>query len=59
MLAGGFRKNGRLFAGPVPVAIYNPHLPADSVQRFDEQAVRAGALGVLKGDEFIKRMLGR
>ena len=45
--------------GPVPVAIYNPHLPADSVQRFDEQAVLTGALGVLQGDEFIRTMLGR
>lgn len=45
--------------GPVPVAIYNPQLPADAVQCFDEQSVLNGALGLLKGDEFIKTFLGR
>ncbi len=45
--------------GAVPVAIYNPDLPGDAVARFDEEAVRAGALGELHRDEFIRTLLGR
>lgn len=39
---------------PVPVAIYNPRLPPDDVSRFDEESVKAGALGMLQGAEFIR-----
>lgn len=45
--------------GPVPVAIYNPLLPHDSVARFDEYSVTAGLLGTLQGDGFIKLLLHR
>lgn len=44
--------------GPVPVAIYHPHLPPDRVARFDEQSAQEGVLGILQGDGFIKTFLG-
>lgn len=37
----------------VPVAIWDPRLPADGVQTYDEAACRDGALGTLRGDQFI------
>ncbi len=43
--------------GPVPVAIYNPQLAPDRVDRFDEEAVKTGALGTLQGEEFIRTFL--
>jgi 2,3-bisphosphoglycerate-independent phosphoglycerate mutase len=45
--------------GPVPVAILNPGLAPDSVQTYDESACVAGELGVLRGDQFIRTVLGR
>jgi 2,3-bisphosphoglycerate-independent phosphoglycerate mutase len=44
---------------PVPVAIWHPHLPADSVQGYDEVQAAAGSLGTLRSDQFIKLALGR
>jgi 2,3-bisphosphoglycerate-independent phosphoglycerate mutase len=43
--------------GPVPVAIYNPRLPADAVQVYDEAACASGSLGMLRGDQFIRQVL--
>ncbi|MCX7732466.1 MAG: cofactor-independent phosphoglycerate mutase [candidate division WOR-3 bacterium] len=43
--------------GPVPVAIYHPHLSPDTVDRFDEVSARAGILGELHGDQFIRTLL--
>ncbi|MEO0050418.1 MAG: cofactor-independent phosphoglycerate mutase [candidate division WOR-3 bacterium] len=43
--------------GPVPVAIYNPRLEPDEVDRFDEQSVLKGRLGTILGDGFIKTLL--
>jgi len=43
---------------PVPVAIWRPGEPADSVQGYDEEQVKAGSLGLLRGDAFIRRVLG-
>jgi 2,3-bisphosphoglycerate-independent phosphoglycerate mutase len=45
--------------GAVPVAIMGPGFPADSVQRYDEESVRPGLLGQLRGDQFIRTFLGR
>ncbi len=45
--------------GPVPVAIYNPRLKPDAVDRFDEQSVLKGCLGTLYGDRFVKTLLGQ
>ncbi|MBN2104609.1 cofactor-independent phosphoglycerate mutase [bacterium] len=41
---------------PVPVAIWNPKKSADGVTVFDEQSARAGRLGFMEGDEFIRRV---
>ena len=48
---------------PVPVAIRNPLITPDAVERYDEESVKSGKLGLLKGSEFIeivleKRMVG-
>lgn len=43
---------------PVPVAIWRPGEKADAVQGYDEEQVKAGALGLLRGDAFIRRVLG-
>ena len=43
--------------GSVPVAIRDPRLSPDAVQRYDEESVKAGILGVLRGAEFIERVV--
>jgi 2,3-bisphosphoglycerate-independent phosphoglycerate mutase len=45
--------------GPVPVAILNPLLSPDSVQTYDEAACASGSLGLLRGDQFLRTVLGR
>jgi len=42
----------------VPFVIYNPTLKADEVTEYNEFSVKKGFYGVLKGDEFIKTLLG-
>lgn len=41
-------------ADPIPFCIYYPGIEPDAVQTFDEDACRAGAYGLLEGDDFIK-----
>lgn len=41
----------------IPFIIYRPGDEADSVIKYDEESAKAGAFGVLKGDEFIKALL--
>jgi 2,3-bisphosphoglycerate-independent phosphoglycerate mutase len=43
---------------PVPVAIWDPRQTPDAVERFDEESVKAGALGMLCGAEFIETVVG-
>jgi 2,3-bisphosphoglycerate-independent phosphoglycerate mutase len=43
---------------PVPVAIRTPGVAPDDVQIYDELSARNGSIGLLKGDEFIKKVLG-
>jgi 2,3-bisphosphoglycerate-independent phosphoglycerate mutase len=45
--------------GPVPVAIAGPGVEPDSVQTYDEESVKPGSLGVLRGGQFIRTLLGR
>lgn len=45
--------------GAVPVAIAGYGITADSVTAFDEESAKAGSLGVLEGDRFIRTLLGR
>lgn len=49
---------GNHIRNPVPVAIRHPGQNPDSVISYDESAVRDGALGMLKGDAFIRLALG-
>ncbi len=42
---------------PVPFTIYSPTKEPDSVQVYDEFSVKEGSLGLLKGDEFMKKFL--
>ena len=44
---------------PVPVAIWDPRVEPDSVLNFDEESVKHGALGLLHGDEFIRKVFGK
>ena len=46
-------------ADPVPFAIYKPGTKPDSVQKYDEFSVKEGSYGLLKGDEFIKALIGK
>jgi 2,3-bisphosphoglycerate-independent phosphoglycerate mutase len=39
---------------PIPVAIRNPNIPADDVVTYDEESVKSGALGLLRGSQFIE-----
>jgi len=43
---------------PVPVAIRRPGETPDATERFDEEAVRQGALGLMEGEAFMRRVLG-
>lgn len=51
--------HGKHTRGLVPVAIRDPRYPPDAVTRYDEESVKAGALGLLQGDAFIKTVLAR
>jgi len=42
----------------VPVAIRDPRWPADLVDRFDEESVISGSLGLLTGTGFIEAVMG-
>ncbi|MBN2242200.1 MAG: cofactor-independent phosphoglycerate mutase [Acidobacteria bacterium] len=44
---------------PVPVAILSPDMKADSVERFDEESVRAGSLGLMSGTQFIETFFNK
>lgn len=44
---------------PVPFVIFNPLLPPDEVIQYDEESVKRGFYGTLRGAEFIKALLMR
>ncbi len=50
---------GNHVRGPVPVAIMGPGFEPDSVEVYDEDSVRTGALGEMHGDRFLRTLLGR
>jgi 2,3-bisphosphoglycerate-independent phosphoglycerate mutase len=52
-------ESGKHASDPVPVAVWNPRLPPDAATAYDEESVKAGALGMLEGDAFIRLALGR
>jgi len=39
---------------PVPVAIRFPHTAGDAVERYDEESVKSGSLGLMTGSQFIE-----
>jgi 2,3-bisphosphoglycerate-independent phosphoglycerate mutase len=43
----------------VPFAIYSPCIEADGVQQFDEQSAKKGGFGLIEGEEFMLRFLGK
>ncbi|MBD3220858.1 cofactor-independent phosphoglycerate mutase [bacterium] len=51
-------ETGAHASDPVPVAIWRPGEAPDAVEVYDEDAVTGGALGLLRGDQFIRRVLG-
>ena len=44
---------------PVPVAIFSPDKPADRVDCYDEESVRQGSLGLLRGKQFIEAFFNK
>lgn len=42
---------------PVPFMIFHPAYPADDVSEYDEESVKKGGFGLIKGDEFIRKFL--
>ena len=52
-------ETGKHANDPVPVAIYNPTLPPDATEHYDELQAANGSLGHMQGDAFIKRVLNR
>jgi len=43
---------------PVPVAIWRPGAEADGVLGYDEEQVKSGSLGLLEGEQFIRKVFG-
>lgn len=44
---------------PVPFVIYRPGEVPDSVEEYNEESAKKGSYGTIKGDEFIKALLGK
>ncbi|MGM0620873.1 MAG: cofactor-independent phosphoglycerate mutase, partial [Bacteroidota bacterium] len=42
---------------PVPFLVYKPGIEPDEVEVYDEFSTKMGTIGLLKGDEFIKKFL--
>ncbi len=51
--------HGKHTRDPVPVAVWSPRFEPDQVDRFDEESVKGGALGMLEGSQFIETVLGK
>ncbi len=44
---------------PVPFAIYSSNIKVDKVKRFDEESARLGGFGLIEGEGFMLRFLGK
>jgi len=44
---------------PVPFTIYSPSTKPDGVKRFDEDSAKKGSFGLIEGEEFMLRFLGK
>jgi 2,3-bisphosphoglycerate-independent phosphoglycerate mutase len=51
--------NGNHTREPIPVAIFSPGHKADPVDRYDEESVRSGSLGMLSGSQFIETFINK
>jgi 2,3-bisphosphoglycerate-independent phosphoglycerate mutase len=51
--------NGNHTREPVPVAIFSPGHKADPVDRYDEESVKKGSLGMLTGSQFIETFINK
>ena len=51
--------SGKHVRDPVPVAIWDPRVTPDQVRQYNEESVKEGALGLMKGAELIEKVLGR
>ena len=51
--------NGNHTREPVPVAIFSPGQKADTVDRYDEESVKTGSLGMLSGAQFIETFFNK
>ena len=52
-------KIGTHTSDPVPFAIYAPNVKADGVKQFDEASAKKGKFGLIEGEEFMLRFLGK
>lgn len=52
-------EQGNHVKDPVPVAVYDPREKPDAVQAYDEESVNAGSLGLMRGNGFIRTVLGK
>jgi 2,3-bisphosphoglycerate-independent phosphoglycerate mutase len=50
--------HGKHVRDPVPVAVRDPRKVPDGVERFDEESVKAGELGHMRGAKFIEMVVG-
>ena len=50
--------DGKHTRDPVPFAIWHPRKPGDGVSKFDEEDVKEGVLGLIRGDRFIREVMG-
>ena len=52
-------KMGTHTRDPVPFAIYSPSIEADGVKQFDESSAKRGGFGLIEGEAFMLRFLGK
>jgi 2,3-bisphosphoglycerate-independent phosphoglycerate mutase len=50
--------HGKHVRDPVPVAVRDPRRLPDGVERFNEESVKEGELGYMRGAEFIETVIG-
>jgi len=52
-------ETGNHASDPVPFALWRTGMAADATTRFDEEEVKSGSLGLLREDEFIRKLFDR
>ncbi len=52
-------ESGAHVTEPVPVAICGPHIQRDRVQCYDEETVKLGSLGLLRGHQFMDLVMAK